>query len=391
MLRKFFKLSIFGLTGLAMGCGSAALQNALLEGNLNVLARLVFSSQPQTTVLGQDMPLAVQVEGRDQENNIIVGANTGVVELSLATNPTGAQLLQNGVAVTTASQNVANGVARFENLRVDRVGKGYTLQARYQIPGTQSVLSTTSEPFDVQAPMVQSVVFLRSTADLWGTNGNSADTGALDAAFGAGNWTLANFETATATDVFQGNRLVFMDGGDNGAMEMADFLTANGDTIRNFVTGGGRVIFNSAPNEGGDFPTQLGPTIHYDGSTTYADQVSVEAAHPIGVACGGNLNFTGSYFGHALVGGDNLTPIIRRTPPIMQTLTPADQVVLAEGRLGSGLFLVGGMTTPNFHSPQPQSNELLANILRYAGGLTLVPLSPLSPQSTPYSGPPSAP
>ncbi|MBT9584365.1 hypothetical protein IV102_13565, partial [bacterium] len=364
--KRLFLLLLFCVAGLATGCGGA---NPIDFQNISNLVRVVFALEPQTTPLGTTMP-AIRLEGRDQFDQVI-NISQGNAELRLGNNPTGASLLENGIAVAVATQPAQNGAATFSNLRVDKVGVGYTLAARYQVPGTEVVLTATSQSFDVTSTVVTSAIYLRSDQGLWDPEGQTANAAALDAAFGAGNWTQALFETANPSDVFQGNRLVFMEGSDLGANVLGAFLTGNQAAMRSFVSGGGRVIVNAAPNIGGNITTPFNATIAYGNESQHRREVVVEATHPIGVACNGTLNFSGSSFSHALVVADDMTPII--TGPLTgigmgRVLQESDGVVLAEGRLGAGLFLVGGMTTTNFHRPSPNALQLRANILRYAGG-----------------------
>jgi hypothetical protein len=44
--------------------------------------------------------------------------------------------------------------------------------------------------------------------------------------------------------------------------------------------------------------------------------------------------------------------------------------VLGEKNYGAGHVLFGGMTTDNFHSPQPEASNLRANIIAYLSGLS---------------------
>ncbi len=73
--------------------------------------------------------------------------------------------------------------------------------------------------------------------------------------------------------------------------------------------------------------------------------------------------FTGNSFSHAWISGSNLTALLTNQ---------VGQTVLADEKWGAGLVMFGGMTTTNFHSPQPQANNLLDNIIDYtalaAGG-----------------------
>ncbi|MFN8606497.1 MAG: hypothetical protein U0931_03130 [Vulcanimicrobiota bacterium] len=373
MFRKMSCLFLLGMGALLMpGCGSDSVVDI---GNFSNLVQIVFATQPQNINLGSTLP-ELRIEGRDQFGQII-NVSQGQVELRLGNNPSGASLLVNGVSTASTTVTVSNGMASFNGIGVDRSGTGYTLVATFTAPNTTGSLSATSQPFNVSGGQVASVIFMRSTASLWGSAGDS-DATTLDSAFGTGNWTLANFETAVPAEVFQGtNRLVFMDGGDQGANAFANFLTANNAIITTFVQNGGRVILNAAPNVGGSITTPFNATIAYDMGTSRTT-VRVDPNHPIGTACNGTLQFTGGSFSHALVVADDMTPIITSNPPPVnaRALTLMDNVVLAEGRVGSGLVLVGGMTTPNFHGPVPNSNTLRVNILRYAGGLPLITAGP---------------
>ena len=107
---------------------------------------------------------------------------------------------------------------------------------------------------------------------------------------------------------------------------------------------------------------------------TYPDfSPSVTAAqplHPIFLGPYGVVptSYTGNFFGHGTVSGGGITSIIDQT---------GGASVLAEKSYGAGHLLVGGMTTDNFHQPQPDAHILLENILAYgasqAGAVAAVP------------------
>jgi len=96
--------------------------------------------------------------------------------------------------------------------------------------------------------------------------GSSSNTDAMDLAFGSGEWTLGFFETLDPASVFsEETGFVFIDGSDNGAAELATFLSANLSTIEDWVEDGGRLLMNAAPNEGGDISFGFsGSTLEYD-------------------------------------------------------------------------------------------------------------------------------
>jgi hypothetical protein len=97
-------------------------------------ARLRFIDAPANGVAGVTLPpLRVQVE--DASGNLVTSAST---QIDLALTGAGAPLLG------TLSVAAGAGVATFDDLRLDRAGHGYTLEA-----GSASLLGATSAPFDV--------------------------------------------------------------------------------------------------------------------------------------------------------------------------------------------------------------------------------------------------
>lgn len=211
--------------------------------------------------------------------------------------------------------------------------------------------------FAVFAALAQSAaaapVYLRSnTSAPWGESTNEA---AMSAAFGAGNWTDARFETVNIASLFSAsNRFIFMEGGDGTANEMEAFLGANAAAMSAWVNAGGRLFLNAAPNEGDGMSYGFGVSLamDFDGCDT---AVAVDAAHPI--FNGVTTNYTGNCFSHASVSGAGLNSLIN---------DGSGSSVLSEMQVGSGLVLFGGMTTTNFHGPEADSFQLRVNMLDYA-------------------------
>jgi adhesin/invasin len=98
---------------------------------------LVVDVQPVSTPIDQPITPAVVVRATDGLGNTLVDF-TGSVTASLVSNPTGASL--SGSLV----RPFQNGLARFEDLRIDRAGSGYRLG--FSSPGIQGA---TSAPFAV--------------------------------------------------------------------------------------------------------------------------------------------------------------------------------------------------------------------------------------------------
>jgi uncharacterized repeat protein (TIGR01451 family) len=209
---------------------------------------------------------------------------------------------------------------------------------------------------------VAAAVYLRSAAGApWGSTANET---AMDRVFGAGNWQDLRYETINPGVVLSPvSTFIFMEGSDFTALELQGFLITNMVAIQNWVTNGGSLFLNAAPNEGS------GMSFGFGGVTlTYPDFVStgiaVVPAHPIfnGPFTPVGTNWSGTYFAHATVSGGGLAALIQNTA--------SSTIVLGEKNYGAGHVLFGGMTTDNFHSPQPEASNLRANILAYLSGLS---------------------
>ena len=141
---------------------------------------------------------------------------------------------------------------------------------------------------------------------------------------------------------------------------MEAFLNANMSALQAYVAQGNSLFINAAPNEGDVMSFGFGGvTLRYsDFSNT---GTIVNTGHPIfqGPATPVIATYSGSSFTHASVSGGGITPLITDS---------TGDAVLAELTCGAGTVLFGGMTTTNFHSPQPQSNNLRTDILAYVAG-----------------------
>lgn len=229
----------------------------------------------------------------------------------------------------------------------------------------------------------QTAAYIRGASKPWGGSTNES---AMDAAFGAGNWSDLTMAGGVAPFLpAAGYKFIFLEGGDGTAIELNDYLTANRTQIEAFVTAGGRLLLNSAPNEGGNITYGFGGVVlTYDSNESDANaSSSVVAAnnlHPIfaGPATPVSTSYTGNSFGHAIVGAGVVPLIIG---------APGDQVegktVLGEKKFGAGCVLLGGMTTDNFHDPQPDGHNLRINILSYVSNQSTVCGVPVVATSVP--------
>ncbi len=193
----------------------------------------------------------------------------------------------------------------------------------------------------------------------WGSTSNQT---AMNTVFGGGGWVQQYYETLNPATTFSAtNCFIFMEGGDFTTTAMQNFLTANIATIQNWVSIGGRLIINAAPNVGGNVNYGFGGvTLNYNGGTTLewnGNASAGQAGHPIfngpNMPCG--TAFTGNYFAHAWISGGGTTALIEDAPG------PS----LTEKVWGAGRVLFGGMTTSNWHLPAPNSDNLIANIVKY--------------------------
>ncbi len=191
---------------------------------------------------------------------------------------------------------------------------------------------------------------------------STSNTTAMTAVFGAEGvgWNRAFFETVDPLAVFNSeNCFVFLEGSDGFAIELENFLTANMTTIENWVASGGKLLLNAAPNEGDGMSFGFGGT-----SLVYAyytsNATSLDATHPIfnGPFMPAGLDYSGTSFGHARVTGTGLTNL-------MADAFALDNIVLAEKAWGDGMVMFGGMTTDNWHDPDPNASNLRANIIAY--------------------------
>jgi uncharacterized repeat protein (TIGR01451 family) len=228
-----------------------------------------------------------------------------------------------------------------------------TSPANALLARTQAVVTIVN---DEAAP----VAYMRSSVGApWGSVANET---AMNRVFGANNWQDLRYETVIPANVFSpATKFIYMEGSDNNAVELETFLGSNIVTIQNWVSNGGNLFLNAAPNEDNGMSFGFGVTLIYsDFSSTGTASLP---SHPIfiGPFTPVGTSWNGNYFGHATVTGTGLLALI--------TSSGNGHIVLGEKSWGNGRVLFGGMTTDNFHSPQPQAPNLRANILAYLSSL----------------------
>jgi hypothetical protein len=134
----------YTLTASANGLTDAT--SAAFDVAVGLAAKLVFSTQPATTVAGT--PIATfTVTAQDAVGNPVPGF-TGDVTVSIGTNP-GAGTLSGTTTVAAVA-----GVASFSTLSIDKSGAGYKLSA-----AATGLTAATSGTFDITAGPVAQLVF----------------------------------------------------------------------------------------------------------------------------------------------------------------------------------------------------------------------------------------
>ena len=146
---------------------------------------------------------------------------------------------------------------------------------------------------------------------------------------------------------------------------METFLTANIATIESWVTSGGKLLLNAAPNEGDGMSFGFGGTsLIYDGGAGLV--TAADASHPIfnGPLLPVGTDFSGSNFSHARISGTDITSVIIETG--------STDITLGEKAWGDGMVMFGGMTTNNWHTPALEAANLRANIFAYLSCIEFV-------------------
>ncbi|MCA9778597.1 MAG: Ig-like domain-containing protein [Candidatus Eremiobacteraeota bacterium] len=311
-------------------------------------ALLSFSIQP--VPVSVDEPTRFTVLLTDEFGN---GVPNQAVSVSVLDTNTTNPVTFGGTSNATTG---ADGTASFDDITVDTAGS-------YQVRATVAGLSQDSVPFGVGL-----VAYLRSTVQQPWDNNTIED--AMDAAFGTGEWSDLRYETFDISDLNL-YRFVYFEGSDETADELEAFLDTNRAAIESYVTNGGRLFVNAAPNEGDGMLFPFNVQLTYVEEDTAADEVTaVDPTNPLfsGIA----TTYTGTDFSHAIVGPTGLVGLI-------ETVTGGDDIVggelvAAQAVQGLGFIVYGAMTTDNYHSPQPDAATLRANFIRYTSqGGTIAP------------------
>jgi hypothetical protein len=223
-------------------------------------------------------------------------------------------------------------------------------------------------------PLSGQAAYVRSTSgEPWGRTDNDV---AMNSVFGTNGWQDLRYETVSPAALFSpAMHFIFMEGSDFNATALNTFLTANLAALQTWVSNGGSLFINAAPNQGGNINCGFGVTLNYN-LTQYSTSGSAAILlNPIfnGPFTPVGTNWTGNDFSDATISGAGVIPLIINTNN--------GSIILGEINYGSGHALFGGMTIPYWQAPSPQVANLRANILAYGN---------VNPQATFDDLPPTA-
>jgi len=190
--------------------------------------------------------------------------------------------------------------------------------------------------------------------------GSASNINAMNTVFGVGAWNQGQYSTVNVNALLQPTVcFIFMEGGSLDANSLNNFLVLNLPAIQAWVFNGGRLIINAAPNQGGNIQYGFGGVmLNYAFGPYSAPGNAMIPLHPIfnGPFVPIGVAYTGNWWCHGYVTGPGITGLVNGTTP---------GVSLATKPWGAGLVMFGSMTTANWHLPQPQANNFIANCISY--------------------------
>jgi hypothetical protein len=175
----------YWLTGSASGVATAAVSTSF-DILLGDFANLEFVQQPTNTVAGATMAPPVTVAEIDAGGNVITTDSTSKVALTFGVNAGGASTSFGGDPTV-----VANGIATFSNISINKSSSNYTLVAS----SDQGVPSATSAFFDILS--AQNTGCSNCTVT---TTGNNGETISATGTGGQGGGSIAIIVESTVTD-----------------------------------------------------------------------------------------------------------------------------------------------------------------------------------------------
>ncbi|MBB6087911.1 Ig-like domain repeat protein [Wenzhouxiangella marina] len=131
--------------------------SAAIQGATQIPTQLAFFVQPTDTTVNQSISPAVVVEVQDASGTLVSLDNSTIIQLSLASDPSGVATLGG-----TVSAQVSGGQATFANLSIDQVGTGFSLLAEDSLA---ALSPDTSVLFDITAGAPASLQILTQPSD----------------------------------------------------------------------------------------------------------------------------------------------------------------------------------------------------------------------------------
>lgn len=183
----------------------------------------------------------------------------------------------------------------------------------------------------------------------------------MDEVFGEGNWTEAFFDTMDPDTIFTTSTcFVYLEGGNYTSVEFKGFLDANIADIENWVSAGGNLFLNAAPNEGGNIDLGFGDITLWAYYYIY-DAKAIDVSFPLfnGPHVPVGIEWFGSWynFTQARVTGD-FTSVIK------DYWSPTNYA-LGYKEWGDGAVLFGTMTPAEYHTPSEEAGNLRKNIFEF--------------------------
>jgi len=115
--------------------------------NAGAATQIVFSVEPSNTATTAQISPAIKVQVQDASGNLVTSA-TDTITLAIGTNPAG------GILSGTLSRAAVGGVATFNDISIDKVSVGYTLNAT-----SGGLSSAGSIAFEITAGSATQLVF----------------------------------------------------------------------------------------------------------------------------------------------------------------------------------------------------------------------------------------
>jgi subtilisin family serine protease len=195
-------------------------------------------------------------------------------------------------------------------------------------------------------PVPKNISYIRGASQPWGS---TKPEEAMDKAFGVGTWDdLRMADGCSPFNPLSQQEFIYLEGSATTANELNTYLNTCRAEIENFVSNGGKLLINSAPNEGTDIDLGFGNIILSYPDAFTANVTAYDNTHPIfnGPYTPIGTDYSGNWFAHAIISGADIEPIIVGATGE----TTEGDTILGEMSYGAGHVLFGGMTTTEWHS-----------------------------------------